>query len=340
MNADQIEEAFRRLGIEPAGRNGDWVQARCPFAPWTHAKGTDNSPSFGVKAGPASWYNCLACKAKGKIIDLPAALAARDGRDHEELAHDFLVAEATGVVVQADTYESFEPLKALPEEVYGDLFPTMGAEAAAYLESRNVNPDVMEDMGVREWPEFRRIMFPVRGFDGALHGWTGRSYDPTAKAKVWNQKGMDKSCHILGAEHITCARPIVLVEGLMFYARLHTLGIPDEMHLDIGCIMGSSLSMEQADLLAQIGQPVILFLDEDKAGRLGTWGDPEKGKEGAVHLLSRAVQTRFVRYPTPAPSGRSRKPVDMDPDDLTDAQIEDMLVNAQVYARKRARRAG
>lgn len=337
MNADQIEEALRKLGVEPMGRNGDWVQARCPLAPWTHARGTDSSPSFGVRAGPQSWYNCLACKSKGRLIDLPSALAARDGRPYEELVHEFLVAEATGAKVEADTFEAFEPIPALPEPVYGDLFEDLSQVAADYLESRNVDPDLMEDMGVREWPEFSRIMFPIRGFDGGLYGWTGRSWLPDVKAKVWNQKGMDKACHILGAEHITCQRPIALVEGLMFYARLHSIGIPDRLNIDVGCIMGSKLSFEQADLLAQVGQPVILFLDEDKAGRLGTWGDPEKGIEGAVHLLSRAVQTRFVRYPTPPPPPRKKTPVDMDPDDLSDEQIIAMLEGAQVYARKRRR---
>lgn len=327
MNREQVQDALRSLGIEPASFNGEWVQASCPFAATRHEKGTDRNASFGVKAGPRSYYNCLACKAKGAFVDLPRELAGGGRRDYEKLAQDFLIAEATGLVVEAETYETFEEIEALPEGVYGDLFEPVDGEALDYLESRNISMETADRIGAMDWPEDKFIMFPVRGFDRNLYGWAGRTYDAERKAKVWNLKGMDKSSHLLGADLATCDRPIVAVEGLMFYARLHEINIQDELGIDPVAVMGSNLSFEQADLLAQVGQPVIVFFDPDKAGKLGTWGDEKKKTEGAVQMLSRAVRTHYVEYPTGC----------KDPDDLTPEQIYEMLENAPIYARRRKR---
>lgn len=327
MNKDQVQEALRALGIEPMGINGEWVQARCPFAATKHPNGTDRSPSFGVKAGARSFYSCFACKSKGALVDLPKELAGSGSFDAEKLGHDFMVAEATGLVVQAETYETFEPLEPLPEQVYGDLFEPVDGAALDYLESRGISMDTADRIGLGDWPEDKRIMFPVRGFDGKLYGWSGRTYDANTRAKVWNLKGMDKSCHIMGAHLFTCDRPSVIIEGNMLWARMHEWGVPEELNMDVGAIMGSNLSFEQADLLAQIGKPVIVFLDGDKAGKIGMWGDEKKGTEGAVQILSRAVRTHYVQYP-----GKVQ-----DPDDLSRDQLLAMIDAAPVYGRKRVR---
>ena len=325
MNRDQIQDAMRRMGIDPAGTNGDWVQARCPFAATRHAKGTDRTPSFGVKAGPRSWYNCLACKSKGQFIDLPGELGLPN---YEELAHDLLVGEATGLVIEAETYEVLEDLKPLPEGVYGDLFYAVDGDALTYLEGRGISAETADRIGLGDWPEDKKIMFPIRGFDRRLYGWTGRSYDPdVTRAKVWNLKGVDKSCHLLGADLCTCDRPIVIVEGLMFYARLHEINIGYQLGMDVVAAMGSALSFEQADLLAQVGQPVTFFFDNDKAGKIGTWGDEKKGTTGAVQLVSKSLPTRTVTFP-----GKLQ-----DPDDLTDDQVLSMIADAKLYARRRVR---
>lgn len=327
MDRNQVENALRAMGIEPSGFNGEWVQAKCPFAMDKHPKGSDRKPSFGVSVSSPSVYYCFTCHSKGVLSDLPRATSQITGEPYEGLAHELIIAEATGAIVTPESYDVFVPLKPLPEEVYGDLFTPLADNpvAVAYLESRGVDPAFCPSLGLADWPEDGRIMFPVRGFNGELYGWTGRSYIEGVKAKVWNTDGLDKKCHLLGAEYAQCDRPMVLVEGLFAYLRFHDMGIPDECGVDVCAIMGSVVSEEQADMLAEISQRVILFLDGDKAGQVGTFGDAKK--EGSVQLLSRAMLVATVTYP----------PGVTDPDDLDFDAVADMIENATPFVRERTR---
>lgn len=331
MDREHVESALRQMHIQPVGFNGEWVQAACPFAGTKHPRGSDRKPSFGVSVSSPSVYYCFTCHSKGALSTLPRALGRQlsdtiDGVDPEALSREFLIAEATGAVITPESYEIFEAVAPLPEEVYGNLFlPVTGGPALNYATKRGLRLDTLAALGIMDWPEESRLMFPVRGFNGSLYGWSGRSYLADVKAKVWHTPGLDKKCHLLGAEHAHRDRPMVLVEGNMGYARFHDIGVPDELGVDVCAIMGSVVSEEQADMLAEIGQRVILFLDGDKAGRLGTFGDEKK--EGSVQMLGRAMPVATVDYPRGI----------QDPDDLSPEQVFSMIENATPYIRKRVR---
>lgn len=183
-----------------------------------------------------------------------------------------------------------------------------------------------DDFGIGAWPEDKRIMFPVRGFDDELYGWTGRAYDPESKPKVWNTPGLLKTSHLLGAHMCKRDRPMVVVEGLFLLGFMLSEYIDEDCDVDITATMGASMSVEQADMLVEIGQPVVMFFDNDKAGKTGVWGDDKT--EGALHMLSRAgLPVKYVNYPKGV----------TDPDDLTADQIVSMIRNAQTFYRKRTR---
>ena len=327
MKRDQVEGALRAMRIEPKGFNGKWVAAHCPFT-HLHPKGTDKHPSFGVSVGPTSFYNCFTCKSKGPFINLPQHLEM-DPNDRAELLQTLSVAEAVGVDIEPESVEVFnEPIPALPEEVYGDLFLPMDVvpEALDYCEGREISLETCEALGLGAWPEEGRVTFPIRGFDGQLYGYQGRAYREDVKPKTWNTEGLVKTSHLLGAELADVSRPNVLVEGLFAYAAFHEFGVPDECDVNVLATLGSDLSVEQADMLVELGQPVTFFFDGDKAGKTGVWGNDKK--EGGIHLLSRAgLPVLYVEYPRGV----------QDPDDLFDDQIIDMINNAKRYVRPRRR---
>lgn len=50
--------------IKPGGK---WINFSCPLAQWTHEKGTDRSPSFGISLSPISAFSCYACHHHGTL---------------------------------------------------------------------------------------------------------------------------------------------------------------------------------------------------------------------------------------------------------------------------------
>jgi DNA primase len=106
---------------------------------------------------------------------------------------------------------------------------------------------------------------------------------------------------------------------------MHSFNIPDICEVDVLAVMGSMLSVEQADMLAEIGQRVIFFFDGDKAGKGGVWGNDKT--EGGIHMMSRACRTFSVEYPRGI----------MDPDDLDADQLCDMIMDAKEFVRSRSR---
>lgn len=327
MKREQVDAALRSMRVEPTGFNGKWVQARCPFTSM-HPRGTDKNPSFGVSVGPSSYYYCFTCKSKGPFINLPQHLDM-DPNERAELLQTLSIAEAVGVDIEPESIEVFnEPIPELPEEVYGDLFLPVDTvpEALAYCAEREVSIETCEFLGLGAWPEDKRIMFPVRGFDGKLYGYQGRAYDPEIKPRQWNTEGLVKTSHLLGAELCDPELPNVLVEGLFAYATFHEFGVPAECGVNVLAVLGSDLSVEQADMLVELGKPVTFFFDGDKAGKTGVWGNDKK--EGGIHMLSRAGQpVSCVEYPRGV----------QDPDDLFDDQIIDMIKSAKRYVRPRRR---
>jgi len=61
MNFKNINIILEELGLKMSHRWEDWVMLKCPFAEWTHSKGTDTNPSFGIKINDTgnSGYHCF-----------------------------------------------------------------------------------------------------------------------------------------------------------------------------------------------------------------------------------------------------------------------------------------
>jgi DNA primase len=161
-----------------------------------------------------------------------------------------------------------------------------------------VDPD---DKGVE------RILFPVFSYDGIFCGYTGRA-TTEAKPKVRDYFGLQKHNVLLGA-HLIERKEInyvMLVEGPFDFARMVSYDVPAMATLH------SSLTKNQAAILKQISKPVIVLLDNDKAGR-----------EGALvvkKLLDRHLPLLKCRYP------HNKK----DPDQLTKNEVYAMIKDARL----------
>lgn len=167
-------------------RNG-WMTGSCPLAPFTHAKGTDTMPSFGLSVAPGtrSYYSCFACRS-GSADELLQALELYTNYDKKydwKVAHDLLSGEQ--VVLPLPEYgviPSHSVFTPWPDYWIQSFVPvTAVADAYAYLTGRGVSLDVVTHYDLRYDSGRQMVTAPYRDVFGRLAGARGRSIDPTAE---------------------------------------------------------------------------------------------------------------------------------------------------------------
>lgn len=337
-----LEQDIRRLlglvGIQFVRKTySGWLEAPCPLAPWTHARGADRNPSFGVKedATGMSGFKCQACHRKGTVPSLIRTLANFREEDYSDLELEAERTEMLGVVNLPDWEDRFafkpepEPLNTnLYYSMYPDVCLPEYTDAHYYLQSRGITQEAAALMQLRYDPDENRVLFPVfspkpedaesDGWD--LYGFTGRAIFPSIKPKIKNYAGLDKRSFILG-EHLIRAtgrpQPLLVVEGLFAYAHLQTLQLHEEDYFDVVAIMGSDMSDEQVERLVSYDVPIYLLFDNDEAGDVGLFGihDDDLEKPGAIEKLINYVPLFVPEWP----EGKD------DPDQLTLEEVKAFL---------------
>jgi hypothetical protein len=304
--------------------NGEWVNFSCLLAKYSdeHRFTDDRSPSAGVTVGKDGivYYKCFTCKHQGPFektieryefkskIEL-TALRNLVVESNELPDYDYLH-EVNTTQVKAEPL----PFTNIFEEI--EDYP----DAVKYLLSRNISLQTAKNIGLQFDPEALRITFPVRDRKGLTYGYTGRTIDPESKQKIKDYH-FKKSHFILGME-LWKPQPTILVEGLFAYAHLHEITKGKYFPYNIGAIMGSNISEEQATLLIEFAQPVYCLLDGDKAGQAGT-----KGKKGLIFYTKENIPTFILNYPKyEIPVLGIKYPVQKsDPDTLTFDELWSMM---------------
>ena len=102
-----------------------------------------------------------------------------------------------------------------------------------------------------------RILFPIRGRDNALYGFSGRIIEPVPdEPKVRDYEGLPKRHLILGSHLWHPGKPLLIIEGLFGYAHMIEIGAPE--HANIGAILGSVVTEEKAVLIRNEGAPTYM----------------------------------------------------------------------------------
>ena len=328
MRAEQIKKFLRRMGVQPAGVTREWVQCRCPFAPWLHKSGRDRNPSAGVRIRedkPSHFY-CFGCKTAIPFHEVPSMLGRYREEPMPDLVREIVLEESRTVPAWVEEPEIAPEPEPLNESAYGDLYGRAWdvPMAREYLARRNVTEDAADRLGLG-WDDAElRVTFPVRDHAGALWGYTGRTvlperdYPSRRYPKIRDYLGLPKKSLLLGEHLCAQGKPMFVVEGLFGYACLHSRGIHELVN--IVALMGSVMTRDKADRLIEWGEPVYLCTDPDPAGEqclFGRW-DAEAQEYtggGAVDMLKGEVPV----YVPDWPEGKT------DPDELTFADVREML---------------
>lgn len=324
-----FNDLIKELDLKNPSIEGDELKCSCPLAKWEHSKGSDSSPSFGFKleSNGAVIYHCLSCKSKGTLNKLLDILTIRTGDMKYELLWSKL--QDFEQVEQEPEY-TYSPKLALDNELYEWIFEDVldYKDAREYIKSRGINLSTCTRLNVKYDPEERRLIFFVYDYVNNLVGFQGRAIYPDPYVKTRNKSKMPIAHVFLGMHKFVHNKPIILVEGLFMYLKMHDMGF--DIDYNIFCVLGSAISKEKREFLKGMGCPVYFLLDNDDAGNMGSFGTKNvknlssifkgDGIKGATAELCKHMNVYRVIYPEGI----------QDPDVLSKDQIKSMLENAQL----------
>ncbi len=285
MDADLVVKFLEALGTPNASVGHRWVMAPCPLAPFTHQKGTDNRPSFGVSL-ESGLFNCFSCTSGSltKLVGLLESYVAQSPYGEQLLAkYQFKEARTilAGIDAGLEVLPDFEstakgdpPFEEWPSWSLAQFVGWKDSPRASwYLTygrpengSQPVSSQVANDFGLMYDPTWDRLVAPFWTFSGKLAGARGRAVGPEAKWQhydytvgdvnnthaVWyNERALETAA----VSH----SPVIVVEGqfdCMNVARVYP-------HVVAGLTAKSSYT-KVMKLTACDG--VLLMLDNDNTG--------------------------------------------------------------------------
>ncbi|MBC7222120.1 DNA primase [Candidatus Bipolaricaulota bacterium] len=301
----------RYVALKPAGKN---YKARCPFHP-------DDTPSLMVSPEKGLWH-CFGCGAGGDAISFLMRI------EHLTFAEALAkLAQELGIELRAGGegktrlfQVNLEALRFFQRELRGPA----GEKARAYLLSRGINESLWEKWGLGYSPSawdallralsrfgvqtlldlglvvmgergpydrFRhRLIFPIRDEQGRVVAFAGRAFEGEPKyLNTPNTPLFTKGTVLYGLdlakEAIRRKGRAVIVEGYTDVISLHAAGIEEAV-----ASMGTSLTADQARLLARYTEEVVIAYDRDAAGEASSL-------RGMFILHAAGLRVRVASFP-------------------------------------------
>jgi DNA primase len=283
VNSTSIEFVLSKMGVRETKRNGEWITASCPLAPWTHAGGTDRRPSFGIRETTGiSGAHCFSCGFHGGVLSLvrtygqyamEAGLMTNE--DVRQLEDYVILTEDEDVVDK--------PVNRITEVVIPEKLRKCLGRTHPYFEKRGITDATIERWNLGYVEEFEdertfttmydRVLFPVYEKEGLryeLKGIVGRSVtgeEPKYKNAPPNFK---KAQYVYGGWLAEGKTKIAVVEGpvdcLVLNQHLEAAGMNDMFAV---ALLGADPSKAQIEWLKDHADEVVCMLDNDPSGKLG-----------------------------------------------------------------------
>jgi len=294
MKRDAILAFLQAIGADMSAvkENKNWVNCRCPLAPFTHERG-DTIPSFGIAIndGGHSVWQCFGCSPKARRLDkLLTALFVASGAypfraarvfsqnenfiggsreldlanivfDAWEVNHvrkSRLLSDTEKVPIRGHALRNFPLLQNDDSEIAG--------RCRYYLSSRGIPSWVQYYLGVRVLPDDPVLLFPLTDHDGNIYTIRARH---VYEKKMWTldetfleeppqkikQTGVWFGLHLVNWEMAA-----TLVEGEIDMMSLVSMGYFNSI-----ASATSSVTEEQLENLK--GFVYFLGYDSDKSGK-------------------------------------------------------------------------
>ena len=259
MMTAELYKMFSLWGSKRVAETAEWVMGSCPFAAYTHAKGTDRRPSFGITKAPSHIYHCFSCGQKGEIHKLPTVLEFLSNKSYQHL-REYLWQTTNAFLTIEYEAPMVKTLKEIPLGIY-HRYPPMREWKC--LTKKDINL-----WDIRYDEQFNRVLYPVFNSKGILYGIRGRSLTEkmfVSYTHLVPHSADPKSKGIWFGEvfELKPNKALVIVEGERDAVLLK------RFVSNVWASMGSSLSKAQEERLASMKCPIVVFFDNDKAGQEG-----------------------------------------------------------------------
>lgn len=345
MNHGDADKMFSLLGVRSTSVSGTgWIRAQCPFAPITHAKGTDQHPSFAVSIGEGveSSYTCKSCGHHGPVKWI-AQKMIRMGMFVPPSLHELV--QRTNMLTPKQLVkrmEDFQRMKSSPITDFAPDAPVRKAWAHAPVRREAEKMEILDESLLDSFeplpPEQEAYLAGTAknpqgdqkkyGFaPNILAQWEICWKETATRIAVPIRDGDGNLVGVSGRSWRAMQKPKYLHSSgfkrdqVLYGYHFRDLSWPtcylvegffDAIHIQANgwpnafCIMGVDVSKEQADMVCRDFKSVVLFFDGDKAGK--------EGLLRSIRLLKGRIDVRVVA----APDGK-------DPDDLSVDELREIL---------------
>ena len=299
-----IPDALAALGIlDRFHRHGEKLSGICPSKSHAHGPRPNPQQFKANKNSQGLWlWHCFGCKAGGDVVELVKKVTGYDNSHVRFFFHDHFqqrlgcTKKNDSMSVEKDTAreaskDTTQAAPLTPSNLPTDLpaikplrFRLNLDGNVPYLRERGVNPETIERYGIGLCSRGLLkgyVAMPVFGEAdddnpvAYIGRWPGSDFDEAKGHPRYKFPEEFPRNRVLYGYNVAArsptASPIVLVEGPFSCFHLAQSGIAS-----VVAALGSSLSDEQAILLARLRRPVVILFDGDDAGRRGTQAAIEK----------------------------------------------------------------
>lgn len=279
-----VEQVVRDIKLQLYGtgllkeinNTGSDLMVTCPF----HANGKEHNPSCGVllkekvtrdKTYEAGTVHCYTC---GYTADLPQFIADLLGLRDALAGYKWLVSRynystADREPLELDMYRGGKEKSSVMDEELVDRYHRdllESEDALNYLLKRKLSIGVINEYKLGFDPDDSTVLFPVRGLDGSVVFYKGRSI---VGKHFYNAKEIDKSSVVFGLWELLQRQDCKDREIWITESEIDALSLISYGELAIA-IMGSHISEEQCkELVKTPFRRYVLATDNDDAGRKG-----------------------------------------------------------------------
>ena len=293
---DIVDVISSYLPLTEKGKNHFGI---CPFH-------DDTNPSMSVSRDKQI-FKCFSCGASGNVFDFVMNYEHVSFKEALSILANKAGIELKGITIKKNTnkYDKDYEIYDLAHKYYqNNMNSKYAKEAKEYLNNRHIDENIIKtykiglsldkyedltkllmskgynlnklnDLGLSNNNKdvyVNRIIFPLYDLNGRVVAFSGRRYDGIKENKYVNTKGTEifkkgetlYNYHI-AREFIRSKNEVIVMEGFMAVIRSSESGIKNTVGL-----MGTAMTKEQANLIAQLSKNVVLCFDGDEPGRIAS----------------------------------------------------------------------